>query len=148
MENSKKKDGIVSLSLMSIEAQVKTLFAEAGGTPAVELLDRLCRLSDKEQLKVLGIFSRILDRVISGDVKLEQAGEAQYDTAQDDTAQKAFEDSLYNEIIAEISGTGKGGRSLRLEVLKGGQAVPIQQRQVVSIEDLRRAKKGGREPVV
>jgi hypothetical protein len=136
MENTSQKSGIVSLTLMSLEAQVKTLFAEAGGKPVVELLDRLCKISDQEQVKVLNIFSNLIDRIISGEIRLPES----------DSELKNFEDELYAEIINAM--TAKSNKSgLKLEVIDGGQAVPIKNRSVVSIKDLRNAKITPKTPV-
>lgn len=57
--------GLFSLSIQSIEWQVKNLFQEAGGEKAVELMDRLAGISESERDVLLDKFLEVVSKIAS-----------------------------------------------------------------------------------
>lgn len=131
--DSKSHDGPISLSLLSLQAQVKTLLEEAGGNSVLELLDALCKIRPSEQEAVLKLFTRVIDRIAAGEIRIS---EEQSELA-------AFEEALYEDLLASIQAAEQGKSRLKLEVLEGGKS---RSNTVVNIADLRRARKAGERP--
>ena len=130
---SNTHDGPISLSLISLQAQVKTLLEEAGGNEVVELLDALCKIRPSEQKAVLKMFTRLIDKVANGDIRLSE----------DQSELEAFEESLYQDLLVSIQSLDKEKSPLKLEVLEGGKS---NDNTVVNIADLRRARQAGEGP--
>ncbi len=127
-----KKRGHFSLNLKALQAQVNTLLENAGGEQAVALLDSLCELSKPEQKLALSVFTRLIDRIAQGELRIPDS----------EPVLKEFEESLYEDLLESIETFKQDGSTLRLEVLSGGKdQLP---KSVVRIEDLRRARKLGR----
>lgn len=105
----KKQEGSFSLGLRSLQLQLQTLLEEAGGEQAAVLLDALTQLSAEEQTIALKIFSAVVERISGGDERLASAGNA---------ALKEFEESLYQDILAEFK---HKGQKPQLEVITGGK---------------------------
>ena len=133
--NNNSHDGPISLGLLSLQAQVKTLLEEAGGNSVVELLDALCKIHPEEQHAVLTLFTRVIDRIATGHIRLsEEQSELQ-----------AFEEALYEDLLASLKEIEREKSPLKLEVLKGGKC---KSGAVVHIDELRRARKIGKRPVL
>ena len=126
-------DGPISLSLLSLQAQIKTLLEEAGGNEVVELLDALCKIRPSEQKVVLKMFTRVIDKVANGDVRISE----------EQSELDAFEESLYQDLLVSIQNLEKEKSPLKLEVLEGGKS---REKTVVNIDDLRRARQAGENP--
>lgn len=106
-------NNLFSRNLLSLELQLKTLLAGAGGEQTTELLDGLSRLSGTEQKIALGVFQRVLRRVLDGEKRVASA---------DDKALREFEDSLFEDIESGITlETARLEKNLRLLVLQGGR---------------------------
>lgn len=122
---SHKHDGVVSASLMSLQLQLKSLLQEAGGDGALAFLDKLCMLNPSEQKIALALFSRIIERIATGDNRL---------LSSEDAALKNFEEDLFNDIVnamdqaerAPVRAALSGQVARRLEVLDGGRAPAAQ----------------------
>jgi hypothetical protein len=135
---SLRTTGEFTLGLRSLELQLKTLLENAGGTKAGRFLDVLCKLSKDEQELVLAVFTKVIGDVLAGDRRL---GELQYDEL------KAFEEQLYNDVLAEIEKSNTENRTVkpvaRLQVLSGGRTTEKQEssanlKPVISITSLQR----------
>jgi len=138
MDTKKPHDGPISLSLLSLQAQIKTLLAEAGGENVINLLDALCRMNINEQEIVLKIFTRIIDRFISGEVRLSE----------DQSELKNFEETLYSDLVSAMQEATSSKGSMKLEVLQGGKDQRSCCRSVVNINDLRKARQSSKRPTL
>ena len=123
--------GEFSTNFFTLQLQLKSLLEGAGGEEAAELLDAVARLNHGEQRIALKIFTRVARSVLSGDKRL---------CAAEDQEAKAFEDGLYQDIVAAIDHAAKPQSSRGLEVLDGGKAKP-QPARVVALSEFRKARR-------
>ena len=115
---SKDIAGSFTANLFSLQIQLKSLFDDAGGESSVKLLDKLSRLSPTEQKLALALFQKVIERVLSGDLRV---------ASQRDQFMKELEDTLYSDILdsmKEASGDiplSKPSRRNNLAVVDGGK---------------------------
>jgi len=133
-----KRRGDFSRSLFSLQLQIKTLLEEAGGDPAISLLDSLCKLNKSEQKIALGIFNRCIERISSGDTRL---------CTQQDKELKDFEDGLYRDILESIGNAALPiEKTHKFEVLDGGK-LKAKSETLIDLDEAR-AKRTGTKPFV
>jgi hypothetical protein len=129
------KDKPFSANLLSPQLQLRTLLEEPGGDGAVRLLDALCKVTPSEQKIILGIFTATIDRIVSGELRLENA---------DDRQRKELEENLYGEIMNSIERAAAAPPKKRMEVLDGGKCPPRHfGGGVLDLDKLRKARKSG-----
>lgn len=115
---SKDISGIFTANLFSLQIQLKSLFDEAGGESSIKLLDKLSRLSATEQKLALSLFQKVIERVLSGELRV---------ASQRDQFMKELEDTLYSDILhsmKEASGdtpNSTPSSQRKLEILDGGK---------------------------
>lgn len=133
-----RETGEFTLGLKSIELQLQTLLENAGGMKATKLLDTLCKLGTTEQELVLAVFSKVIRKIVRGDIRLDDLGYSELNR---------FEEGLYKDIIAEIEKNSIANRKERVNkfsVLKGGSKTTSKKvnhlSEVVSIEVLKDKK--------
>jgi hypothetical protein len=120
----KKRDGIVSDSLLSLQLQLQSVLEEAGGDEALTLLDRLAELSTSEQKSALALFQKVVEKMLSSEKRYLPAEEAEL---------KNFEDGLYNDIVTAMEAAERhqvkkalsADSEPKLEVLDGGKSAPL-----------------------
>ena len=104
---NKNWSGLFSLSLQSVEWQVKNLFQDVGGEKVVELMDRLAGIPDQERKKLLESFlTQVSLHVTTEPLKLSS----------EESELRKIEDQLVNDVSREISKSG------RLSVVHGGKS--------------------------
>jgi hypothetical protein len=102
-----------SNSLQSLRLQMQTLLEGVGGSQTLHALDTLSNLSSVEQKIALGVFQRLLDKVLEGELRVESA---------EDQAFADFEEKLFQDIQAGIELEKiKSEKKMRFMVLQGGQ---------------------------
>lgn len=128
-----RANGSFSKSLLSLQLQLDTLMEEAGGGRAIELLDALATLNPSEQRLATDIFTRAVKRIAAGPDRL---------VTNDDKVLKEFEDGLYADLLAALSGTpNEAPRGKLIEVIDGGKAPRTEPRAPISLDEARRAKR-------
>jgi len=131
-------EGTFSANFFSLQLQLKTLLEDCGGDGALQLLDSLADLNESEKPVVLGVFSRVLKRLLNGEKRI---------TTSTDAERKEFEDGLYREIMAALheathpEGTGK------LSVIRGGKPPPGANTPI-DLGAARKARKPGTKPSI
>lgn len=131
-------DAAFSASLLSLQLQLRTLFEDAGGDHAMELLDSLCKLNRVEQVKVLQSFSAVIGKILSGSVRLASA---------EDQHLKEFEDNLYKQLLEAFEAPSAPTEPPKLEVIPGGKNITAE-RRVVSFDAHRRLRKDRSSPLL
>ena len=116
--------------------QLKSLFDEAGGESSIKLLDKLARLSPTEQKLALSLFQKVIERVLSGELRV---------ASERDKFMKELEDTLYSDILdsmKEASGDiPKASPARRLEVVDGGKARDQKAEKTIDFKKARDARK-------
>lgn len=125
---NEKPSGLFSLSLQSIEWQVKNLFQEVGGDKAVELMDRLAGLTESER-------EILLEKFLSAASKVAAAKPVAVEKT-DGSA--ALEDQIVNDVLAALESPK------RFEVLDGGKSERRSQNNGGRLIDFASAKKSRR----
>ena len=140
MDNEGNNNNRFSANFFSLQLQLKTLLEDAGGDDALALLDTLTNLNKSEQKVALKLFSKVIQRVTSGPIRLETEG---------DLALKEFEDNLYEDLVAAIEEQTREERiatTPKIEVLSGGRELkPANQEPKKSPIDIASARKKRRE---
>lgn len=140
---SKDIAGTFTANLFSLQIQLKSLFDEAGGESSVKLLDKLSRLSPTEQKLALALFQKVIERVLSGDLRV---------ASQRDQFMKELEDTLYSDILEsmkEASGDipmSRASRS-RLAVVDGGKNGDVKEK-TIDLKKARDARKVSIKPLM
>ena len=98
------RDGNFSNSLLSLEAQLKTLLEEVGGQSAIEFLDTVAELHPSEQKTALKLLTRVVRKFADSNTRFPSEG---------DLALKRFEEDLYNDLVREFE-TRQKNATLRL----------------------------------
>jgi hypothetical protein len=133
---SKEFSGTFTANLFSLQMQLKSLFDEAGGESSIKLLDKLARLSPTEQKLALSLFQKVIERVLSGELRV---------ASERDKFMKELEDTLYSDILdsmKEASGDiPKANPSRRLEVVDGGKARDEKAEKTIDFKKARDARK-------
>jgi DNA-binding PucR family transcriptional regulator len=125
-------DKLFSVNLMALQLQLKTLLEDSGGDHVVKLLDALCRMTHSEQQIVLELFTGIINRIASGELRLE---------SDQDQRLKEFEEKLYGEIMGSLQAASTLPLRKRLEVVDGGKAPPFQHGSgILDLNRLRKAR--------
>lgn len=100
-----------SSNFLSLQLQLKTILEEAGGDDLMPFLDTLSSINKSEQRVALKLFKRTLDKFVGGSMRLETQG---------DLALKEFEDSLFSDLLEDIStarhpkNSSKAGAKLKI----------------------------------
>ena len=139
---SKEFSGTFTANLFSLQIQLKSLFDEAGGESSIKLLDKLARLSPTEQKLALTLFQKVIERVLSGELRV---------ASERDKFMKELEDTLYSDILdsmKEASGdtprrSVAAAPSRKLEILDGGKAEERKEKTI----DLKKARDARRVPI-
>ena len=127
-----KPAGLFSLSIQSIEWQVKNLFQEAGGDKAIELMDRLAGISESEREVLLEKFLEVVSKVVSA-----QPASLNSDASNIiQNAHSKIEDQIVNDVLAALE------NPRRLTVLDGGKT---ERRNSGQLIDFASAKKNRNE---
>lgn len=136
-----RETGEFTLGLKSLELQLQTLLSNAGGEKATKLLDIMCKLKNSEQELILAMFSKVVKEIIAGDTRLDEMAYGDL---------KNFEESLYQDIIAEIEKTSLTKEEMtrrrvsKLQVLQGGSKDSEKKqgklRPIISIDSLKNKK--------
>jgi hypothetical protein len=140
---SKEFSGTFTANLFSLQMQLKSLFDEAGGESSIKLLDKLARLSQTEQKLALTLFQKVIERVLSGELRV---------ASERDKFMKELEDTLYSDILdsmKEASGDiPKSSPSRRLEVVDGGKARDTKAEKTIDFKKARDARKIPLKPLL
>lgn len=108
-----KPAGLFSLSIQSIEWQIKNLFQEAGGNKAVELMDRLAGIPESEREILLDKFLSAVSKVVTN----QAVSAASFDgNAAIEGTSSRLEDQIVNDVLAALEGPR------RFSVLDGGKS--------------------------
>jgi hypothetical protein len=135
---SKDLPGSFSANLFSLQIQMKSLFDEAGGESSVKLLDKLSRLSPTEQKLALSLFQKVIDRVLSGELRV---------ASERDKFMQELEDTLYSDILDSMKeASGDIPRPVkparRLQIVDGGKVRnDAAQEKAIDLSKAREAKK-------
>ena len=139
-----KHRGRFSANLFSLQLQLKTLLEEAGGDELSALLDSLCSLSPSEQKVVIKVFSRMINKIVSGEDRLVTEG---------DLAVKRFEDSLYEDLVGEMKravlalpNSNEALNRPKLEIV--GAEKKDATGEVISLDTIRRGRRGSQDPII
>lgn len=124
-----KPSGLFSLSIQSIEWQVKNLFQEAGGDKAVELMDRLSGIPESEREMLLDKFLSAVSKIVCAHVNA--GSKLDGSVAISDHSVK-LEDQIVQDVLAELESPR------RFAVLDGGKS---EKRDVCQLIDFAAAKK-------
>ncbi len=124
-----KPSGLFSLSIQSIEWQVKNLFQEAGGDKAVELMDRLSGIPESEREILLDRFLSAVSKVVCAQIN---AGSHLDGSVAISNQSSKLEDQIVKDVLAQLEGPK------RFEVLDGGKA---EKREAGRLIDFAAAKK-------
>lgn len=137
---TKKNDGLFSQSLKSLEIQLKTLFYGSGNERSIAFLDSLSNLGLMEQELVLKRFTKIIDRILSGDNRL---------LTEEDIAQKEIENEIYSDIIGAMNEAVKIEKlsGKRLEVLDGGKK-NLNKNVLIDLSQAKKGRKHNLKPVL
>ena len=119
--------GIFSLSVQSLEWQLKNLFEEVGGADAVRTFDELSTLPKGVQKNLLTAFERIIKEVKSGALTLQSV------ESQEEKTAKELEASLLSSIHQDIS-------KAKFAVIDGGKCKPVNSK-IVAFPTSARASK-------
>lgn len=103
----KQFNGTFSLGLSSLQFQVKSLFDEAGGEKACQLLDILSSLNQEAREKALGLFIELAGKLRDYQHSLPSLAS---------NGSRDFETRLYNTLIADLNATP------HLALVSGGRA--------------------------
>ncbi len=90
---SSKDTGTFSLGLRSLQLLVDSLFDGCGGADALQLLDQLGDLNQKEQRSTLALFSKVLSRLVEHGERLSD---------KDESGLQDFEEALYKELLSSM----------------------------------------------
>ena len=122
---SKKWSGLFSLSVQSLEWQLKNLFLEVGGDKTIELMDILASLPENQRSDLINSFL---------DTALKQARKG-YNPVKSTNSQLAhIEEEIVADVVSEISRTNK------LSVISGGkESSPISAR-LIDFESAKRQR--------
>lgn len=141
---SKDLTGSFSQGLFSLQLQLKGLFEGAGGDETVALLDSMSKLSTAEQAVILRIFRKVIDRVLSGEIRV---------STRRDELMKELEETLYNDIIhsmkdaANSNATSPSPIARKLEVMNGGRT-PRKTKEPIDLNKARESRKVPVKPVL
>lgn len=140
---SKEFSGTFTANLFSLQMQLKSLFDEAGGESSIKLLDKLARLSSTEQKLALTLFQKVIERVLSGELRV---------ASERDKFMKELEDTLYSDILdsmKEAAGdTPKSCSTRKLEVVDGGKARDQKAENTIDFKKARDARKLSVKPLL
>ena len=116
----KRQSGPFSQGLGSLEYQFAALFSGVGGDQAISLLDKLSQLSEEERKIALSGFERVVEKISAGELRVR---------SENDIANSAWEDSLFNDIVAAFErrsepkfGLIHGGKTKRAALLEFSRA--------------------------
>ncbi len=146
---SKDIAGSFTANLFSLQIQLKSLFDDAGGESSVKLLDKLSRLSPTEQKLALALFQKVIERVLSGELRVQ---------SQRDQFMKELEDTLYSDILdsmKEASGDiplnraprSRRSENSRLAVVDGGKNGEAKEK-TIDLKKARDARKVAIKPLM
>ena len=126
--------GTFSLTLASLQLQLRTLLENSGGSDATNLLDALGELNTAEQKIALNIFAKITKRISGGNIRLSNATTEK---------QKELEDALYEDIMAVLTGTTAPQKDNKFSILEGGKQskAPMERPPVIDMEEFKRNRK-------
>jgi hypothetical protein len=129
--------GQFSLSMKTIELQVSTLFEDVGGDQAFALLDSLCNLTASEQKIMLDLFTQVVGRVSSGEIRLTTPAESE---------NQQLEDRLCTDIWDAIKAASAKNKEHKLAVLDGGkfQAPTNPSPKIIELSEIRQRRNGTR----
>lgn len=144
---SKDISGTFTANLFSLQIQLKSLFDEAGGESSIKLLDKLSRLSPTEQKLALTLFQKVIERVLSGELRV---------ASQRDQFMKELEDTLYSDILHSMKeASGDTPRSIpnrKLEILAGGKTaerkITERSNKTIDLKKAREARKISIKPLM
>jgi len=110
--------GVFSTGLTSLNLQIRGLFDGMGGDDCINLLDKLAELSPKEQAITLDIFSQIVNRLVAGGIRMEDAC---------GTESQLFVDEICCDIVSSFSKAsykGFGDSINQVKKVKSGSQPP------------------------
>jgi hypothetical protein len=136
IDMSEKKDGIFSSSLLSLQLQLKTLLEGAGGDAALTFLDTLSTLNPSEQKLILGLFTTVVERVKSGEDRLE---------TEEDQHLKEFEETLYRDILDSMREAANDTPNRKIEVLEGGKSRNRIDKTPIDLAEARKSRRRSKQ---
>lgn len=139
----KEFSGTFTANLFSLQIQLKSLFDEAGGESSIKLLDKLSRLSPTEQKLALTLFQKVIERVLSGELRV---------ASERDKFMQELEDTLYSDILdsmKEASGDipRSSAPNRKLEILAGGKTAE-RGAKTIDLKKAREARKISIKPLM
>jgi hypothetical protein len=145
---TKDISGTFTANLFSLQIQLKSLFDDAGGESSVKLLDKLSRLTPTEQKLALSLFQKVIERVLSGELRV---------ASERDKFMKELEDTLYSDILdsmKEASGdiplshsSQRTKPTRKLEILDGGKGSQNKEK-TIDMAKAREARKVSIKPLM